>query len=83
MYRCFKCDREFEMPSEYPDFREEFWGAPFTKNYYGCPFCKSGDISEIKYLCDCCGCDICEGDKFYEILDGGVFCEDCVTYKEA
>jgi len=41
------------------------------------------DPPEAKVLltCDICGCDICEGDEYYE-LPGELFdiaCEDCAT----
>lgn len=47
MLRCEECGLEFDVPSRFPDFSGEFWGAPFTKYYYGCPYCKSGDIEEV------------------------------------
>lgn len=46
MFRCEECGWEFEVPRRYPDFVGEFWGAPFTKYYDGCPICQSGDIAE-------------------------------------
>ena len=83
MYRCFECNKDFEDCEKYPDFSGEFWGAPFTKYYYGCPYCKSEDVLEIKLHCDCCNCNIYEGDTYYELEDGSTFCEDCITKKEA
>ncbi len=46
MLQCEECGRKFEEPARYPDFTSEFWGAPFTKYYDGCPYCKSEEIGE-------------------------------------
>lgn len=81
MYRCNNCDKEFEE-SKRCSISGEFWGAPFTEYYSGCPYCKSNDISEIRGRCDCCHCNLYDGDFCYELPDGSRFCEDCIEYKE-
>ena len=49
---CPDCEKEFEEPKRC-SISGEFWGAPFTEYYSGCPYCKSNDISEIRGRCDC------------------------------
>lgn len=83
MYRCLDCEKEFEEPDEYPGMSGEYWGKPFQEYYQGCPYCKSDNIAEIKYTCDCCSCNIAEGDECYETKDGCIYCEDCIIKKEA
>ena len=83
MYKCFNCGKELEYTVRLPVMSGEFWGAPFTEYDNCCPYCKSNDISEIKYRCDCCHFIICEGDIYYEAEDGSIFCEECITKKEA
>lgn len=46
MFQCEDCGKIFEEPARYPDFIGEFWGAPFTKYYDSCPYCKSEEIEE-------------------------------------
>lgn len=82
MYRCDNCEKEFEEP-ERCSVSGEFWGAPFTEYYRGCPYCKSNDISEIRGRCDFCHCNLCVGELYYELPDGSVFCENCIECKEA
>lgn len=82
MYQCYDCGAEFETPEKYPDFCGEYWGTSFTRYYEGCPYCKSGDIPEIKHRCDCCNRNILEGDICYETINGFRFCEECITKKE-
>lgn len=83
MYRCNECDKEFEEPVKRAVLSGEFWGAPFTEYGDTCPYCKSEYISEIKYYCDCCNYKIAEGETYYETNDSSIFCEDCITKKEA
>ena len=83
MYRCNECDKEFEDTKRYAGDSGEYWGAPCTQYYEGCPYCRSEYISEIKYTCDCCNYKIAEGETYYETNDGSIFCEDCISKKEA
>lgn len=83
MYRCFDCDKEFEEPIRLPVFEGEYWGAPFVEYGECCPYCKSDDIAEVKYQCDCCGHSIVEGEVCYITNDDRAFCENCINHKGA
>lgn len=83
MYWCADCEKEFEDPVRRAVISGEFWGASFTEYGDTCPYCKSENISEIKDYCHICDCEICEGDIYYEIADGTIACENCITKKEA
>lgn len=83
IHKCFNCGKEFETPLRLPAAESEFWGKPATEYSDCCPYCKLDDISEIKFRCDYCNFAICEGDTYYELEDGSVFCDSCITKKEA
>ena len=83
MYLCNDCQEEFERPVHRPVMSGEYWGAPFTEYGDTCPYCKSDNISLIVNRCDICDKAICLGDTCYEIADGTLACENCVTKREA
>lgn len=83
MYWCADCEKEFEKPVKRAVLSGEFWGAPFTEYGDTCPYCKSDNISLIVNYCHICDKAICLGDTCYEIADGTLACENCVTKREA
>lgn len=46
MYICNECEKEFEDPERCIGDTTEFWGAPYTEMYNGCPYCKSRDYRD-------------------------------------
>lgn len=77
MKLCLDCSYIFEEPKEYSD-NTEFWGAPKTKYYLGCPMC-SGTYSKT-YQCDSCG-EWITGSYIY-LSDGTMICDKCCTEKD-
>jgi len=43
-------------------------------------FSKESDKNHV-FICSCCGCSICEGDRVWHIL-GEQFCKDCIDKSE-
>ena len=82
MYKCNDCQREFEKTERYIREKGEFWGAPYTEYYEGCPYCESEDISALVGYCDFCRSGLYGNDSYYILPDGSRFCEDCVRLKE-
>lgn len=50
MYHCIDCDRDFDEPAQYQEYRGECHGTPAYETVYACPIC-GGDF-ETKEVTD-------------------------------
>lgn len=52
MYRCRECNEPFDELVKCHGDRSEYWGAPGSDTYDGCPFCSSEFFDDLDDLED-------------------------------
>ena len=81
-YLCLSCEKGFNAPRKVQE--PDGLDTPPHRYSYCCPYCGDDDYVEKIETCDNCGQGIYYGHKYYRLSNTeDVFCEDCITERNA